>query len=439
MHISSETEKQMKQRVTRVLLIVLSAVVIALACAAVLLPSFLEKTPPSGSPETAAETDAPARDTASVTERAAEPPESADASAPSETGEATETGAPSETDAPTEPASETAAEPPVEPVWDRSFGTKTDSAERAAGQTGSSKIVIDFAGDVMIANNAEEDGEEDRFDEYAATHDPSYFLSGVAHIFESDDFTVVNLENVFTDRDLDMLDKGYSPAYWYRAPSERVAVLTSSSVEAVTIANNHTGDFGPEGYADTAAILTAAGIEFGGESKELVLEKDGFRIAMICCGMWNEGNVFPIVDRIRTASANTDYQIVYYHGGTEYQHSPEEWKIRACKTLVEAGADCVIGSHPHVIQPVGRYRGVDIVYSLGNFLAGDFIGCENRTFIYRLTINLDGNTVLSSTSEVIPCYVYSGEINDFRPVPISDPTVAAKVVDFIDWKADSPE
>ena len=321
---------------------------------------------------------------------------------------------------------------------DNSFGTRSTSTERAAGASGSSAIVIDFAGDVMLANDRNEP--DVLFNTLAGKVAPSYFLSNVAHYFEEDDFTVVNLENTFTDRKLEECYKGYDPAYWYCSATENANILTSSGIEAVSIANNHTGDYGAEGYSDTVKTLISYGIEYGDESKIMYLEKDGFRIAVICTGMWSDWDAEKIPPRLHEASEKSDYQIIFYHGGTEYQHSPEEWKVNACKKLINEGADCVIGCHPHVIQPIGRYRGVDIVYSLGNFFGGDFKTCEVETFIYRLTINLNGKDVVSSTSEVIPCLVYDDRIyqeNNFRTIPAYDDR-AEKIISFVDWKTDSP-
>ena len=332
-----------------------------------------------------------------------------------------------------EPESEDAATEPT--PADPSFGTRTDSAERSSGAPGSSSVVIDFVGDLMLANDQNEPGV--LFNGYAARVEPGYFLSGVKSFFEEDDFTVGNLENTFTDRNLEKIYKGYEPAYWYCSATKNVAVLTSSSVEVVSLANNHTGDYGEEALSDTADTLAAAGVEYGAPWRTVYLTKDGFTVAVICHGMWGEWDAESIVPRIEEASYRSDFQIVYFHGGTEYLHSPEEWKVRACRRLIDAGADCVIGNHPHVIQPIGRYRGVDIVYSLGNFLAGDFKTCENASFIYRLTINVDGNSFVSANSGIIPCRVYSGELNDFKPVP-AEGAEAERIVDFVDWKTDSP-
>ena len=415
----------------RILFIVLSAAA-ALAIVAVAFSGVffgLKQTVPESSPiETvpAPQTEKESDAKQTVTEAETDPPEIIG----TETERATETD--EESSEKQDPGYETYL------PGDRSFGTKTNSAERAAGAAGSSKIVIDFVGDVMLANDQNEP--DVLFNTLAGKVDPSYFMGEVAGLLAEDDFTVANLENTFTDRILEKCYKGYDPAYWYCSATKNAQILNVSSIEAVSIANNHTGDYGAEGYADTVDTLNRYGIDYGDETKILYLEKDGFRIAVICTGMWSDWDAGKIPPRIAEASANSDYQIVFFHGGTEYLHDPEEWKVRECKKLIDAGADCVIGSHPHVIQPIGRYNGVDIVYSLGNFFGGDFKTCEVETFIYRLTINLNGKTVVSSTSEIIPCLVYDDAIyseNNFKTIPAYGDR-ASRIVSFIDWENDTP-
>ena len=82
---------------------------------------------------------------------------------------------------------------------------------------------------------------------------------------------------------------------------------------------------------------------------------------------------------LEEANANSDYQVVYCHGGEEKVHAYEDWKQASCHNLVDHGADLVIGSHPHVLQPMETYNGVNIVYSLGNFIFGGNNYPENRT------------------------------------------------------------
>ena len=301
-------------------------------------------------------------------------------------------------------------------------------------------IDLTFAGDCMLATYK---GQiySGSFSSKALEGDWEYFFDGVDEYFESDDFTIVNLENVLTDnKSVTEVWKDHNPAYWYKAPTENTKILTSQSVEIVNLANNHTGDYGTTGKNDTITACENAGLLWGNNDKTIYVEKEGFTIALIFHGLWSDWQADAIVSRINEAKQHSDYQIVYYHGGTERIHSPEQWKIRASHKLVDAGADLVIGNHPHVLQPMEVYNGVTIIYSIGNFCFGGSRSPENRTILYtyQLTINAKTLEVKSVEDEVIPCYVYTGSTNNWRPEIITDETVKQKVIDFMNWKVSSP-
>ena len=261
----------------------------------------------------------------------------------------------------------------------------------------------------------------------------------MAPIFAADDLTVVNLENVLTDRALTEREKNQDPAFWYRGPTANTEILTSSGVEAVSLANNHTGDYGPEGSADTIRAVESAGLLYGNNGKTFYYEKNGYRIAVICHGLWNEGQAGEIIRRIHKAEEDSDFQIVFCHGGKEKVHAPEEWRQRASRKLVDGGADLVVGNHPHVLQPRETYEGVDIIYSMGNFCYGGSKYPENRTIIYQLKLHIGSDGGLESRSaEIIPCYVYTGENNNYCPGVIEDEETRQRVLDFMDGKRETP-
>ena len=299
-------------------------------------------------------------------------------------------------------------------------------------------FTVTFTGDVMIASYKNQTN-LGSFNEYANQKEPTYFLEKVYPIFAEDDFTVVNLENVLTDSNLKEVEKDHNPAYWYRSKTSNTDILTSSSVECVSLANNHYGDYGSQGRKDTVAAVENAGLLYGNNDKTFYIEKNGYKIAVICHGLWGEWQADQIISRIKEAEKQSDFQIVYYHGGKERIHSPEEWKIRASRKLVDNGADLVVGNHPHVLQPMENYNGVDIIYSMGNFCFGGSKRPENRTIIYQFTLTIDEDkNIVNKGAEIIPCYVYTGDINNYQPTPIEDEVVKQKVLDFMNWKVDSP-
>ncbi len=299
-------------------------------------------------------------------------------------------------------------------------------------------IVVSFTGDMLLASLHGKRA-AGNFLDYAAKQEPEYFLQHVRPIFEADDFTVVNLENVLTDRNLTPKEKATDPAYWFRAPAATTDILTSSGVEAVSLANNHTGDYGTAGYKDTVKAVSAAGLEYGGNDRTFYLEKNGYRVAVICHGLWNEGQAGTIIQRLRTAEKNSDFQVVFCHGGAEGVHAPEAWRVRASRRLIDNGADLVLGNHPHVLQPREVYKGKEIVYSLGNFCFGGSRSPENRTIIYQLILQVENEKLVGASSELIPCYVHTGgRVNNYCPAPIEDEEQARRVLDFMDGRAKLP-
>ncbi len=309
-------------------------------------------------------------------------------------------------------------------------------AEEAVQNT---EITITFVGDLLLAS-ANGKTTSGSFNDVADKNDTSYFMKNVMHIFENDDFTIGNLENVFTDSELKESAKSGSVAYWFRSKTKNAAILPDSSIEGVSLANNHTKDYGEQGLKDTISAVVANKTEYGTNEKIMYFEKDGFKIAVICHGLWGEYQANEIVKKVKIAEEQSDYQIVFFHGGTEKIHKPEEWKQRAARKLVDGGADLVIGNHPHVLQPKEVYKGVDIIYSIGNFCFGGNRYPENRTIIYQMRLTVGKNkTIEESQSNIIPCYLYTSTVNNYQPVIIEEENKDYdKVIAFMEGKRASP-
>jgi poly-gamma-glutamate synthesis protein (capsule biosynthesis protein) len=337
----------------------------------------------------------------------------------------------------TEP--ETTTPPETEPIVTDPPTTEPTATEPAPTEPLDFNIVLSFVGDCMLASNHDKTT-SGSFNEYVNQNSPEYFLEKVRSIFEADDFTIVNLENVFTDEDLNETAKNHDPAYWYKSKTSNVNILTCSSVEGVSLANNHTYDYGTKGQNDTIQTVTDSGLQYGLNSQIMYFEKEGFTVAVICSGLWGEWQANDIVKLIKTAEEKSDYQIVFYHGGKEKVHEPDEWKVRASHKLVDNGADLVIGNHPHVLQPREVYDGVEIIYSLGNFCYGGSRRPENRTMVYQMKLTIDKETLdlCVCESTMIPCYVYTNTYNNYQPAPIEDEEEIQKVLDYMNGLADSP-
>jgi poly-gamma-glutamate synthesis protein (capsule biosynthesis protein) len=346
---------------------------------------------------------------------------------------------------------------------ENSEGSITESA------TTEFTINMNFVGDLLLATD-EYTAYENCFNDVADVQSPDYFLSQVSDIFLNDDITVGDCENVFSDSDgLTVSDKGqytaaeeYAAAvaaaqaagqeipendfqaFWFKSKSSNANIISAGGVDIVSIDNNHINDYGQQGKEDTKAALEAAGVEWGNSGQTVYKEINGFKIAFIFGSMYNSGQEADILANLNEAKEQSDYQIIYFHGGTEAVHEPEDWKISACHDLVDNGADLILGDHPHVLQPMEEYNGAYIVYSLGNFCFGGNRHPENRTIIFNETLTVTQNTadgtyeITDKAYDITPCYVYTGDTNNWQPKVIEDEETKNKVLDFMQGLTDSP-
>jgi poly-gamma-glutamate synthesis protein (capsule biosynthesis protein) len=311
--------------------------------------------------------------------------------------------------------------------------------QSAKTQSNSFTIDLSIIGDCLLAT---EDGGDSSFSFswYAKNKSPEYFFKKVSHIFQKDDYTIANLENVLTDRPLKKRYKGEG-AFWFKAPTQNTNILKKGYIDVVSITNNHTYDYGKDGYFDTIKALDKAGILWGSEDKTLYLSKNGYTIALIPASLYSSAQTKRIIDRIKIASKNSDYQIVYFHGGKEAVYEPEAWKIKASHQLVDAGADLVIGNHPHRLQPLEIYKGVNIIYSLGNFcFGGNNHMVSNRTIIYKTILTIEDGNLTKEETRIIPVYIQDDTKyqNNWQPTVITNTSHRKLVFDFLFGEAALP-
>ncbi|MBE6861804.1 MAG: CapA family protein [Ruminococcus sp.] len=299
------------------------------------------------------------------------------------------------------------------------------------------EITINFMGDCTLGtqHGADTPG---RFNATADAQPAHYFFDGVREILEEGTFNITNCEGVLSDGPVTEAFKDYDPAFWFKSSAKNAKVFSENGIDLVGIANNHINDYNAQGRLDTIGALENNGVLWCDNTNDVVLEYEGIRIAVFCTTLWHPDAPNGICSRITEASANTDLQIVFFHGGTEYIHSPDSYKVQYAHSFVDAGADLVIGSHPHVLQPIEVYNGVNIVYSIGNFVYGGNSRPENRTVVYQHKFTFDDKVLVDSSEEVFPCYIYTGDVNEYQPTLIDDPEDKQLVLDFMYGKADSP-
>ena len=331
-----------------------------------------------------------------------------------------------------------AERPDTDPVLSAPAVPDTEAPVLPEPEPESGSVTISFIGDVMLASENGDDGFWS-FNLFAYDTPKDYYFSEMREIFSSDDYTVANCENVFSDRELEPRgkdDAGTGFTFWYRSGTENAEIFSAGGIEVVSLANNHALDYGPEGRNDTYDALETAGCTCMAEGKSLIIEEKGLRIGILFVSMYSEYWLQPILDWLEEAKETTDYRVVYYHGGSERTHEPDAWRIRASHAMVDAGADLVLGNHPHVLQPKEVYKGKTIIHSLGNFLFGGSHTCENRTIVFRLTLDAQDGMLTGTHEKIIPCLCY-GEL--WQPAPLeAGGTAWQRVLDFMDGKREKP-
>jgi len=278
-------------------------------------------------------------------------------------------------------------------------------------------ITISAAGDVTLGGDPA--GNNNFLLEFEQNgSDYSYFLRNFKDIFEADDLTLVNLEGALTDE-----TRGTKNQYNFRGPPHYAKILSSSGVDAVTLANNHNGDYGSKGIQDTIESLEAEGIASFGNASKIILEIKGVKVGLFGYLAWGDPqthkkNTTAAIEELRENGA--ELIIAYFHWGLEKHFTPNSNQIAVGRHAIDAGADLVLGSHPHVIQGIEEYKGKNIVYSLANFcFGGARYPYRLETFVFQQTFTFDDG-VLQETNEtnIIPAFSSSVRThNDYQPTP----------------------
>ena len=281
----------------------------------------------------------------------------------------------------------------------------------------STTITVSVAGDCTLGTDEYFDYSSSFNAMYESVADPSYFFANVSDIFSADDLTVVNMEGVLTES-TSRSDKEYA----FKGDAEYAQVLVEGDVEAASMANNHSHDYGDESYTDTIETLEAAGISTFGYDEIAYMDVEGVNVALIGTYELAEGIGIQeeMEENIAAAQeAGAQVIIVYFHWGTERETVPDETQVELAHAAVDAGADLVVGSHPHVIQGYEQYNGKYIVYSLGNFcFGGNSNPSDKDCMIIQQEFTVTGDDVEIGELTVIPCSVSStSDSNDYQPTP----------------------
>ena len=249
--------------------------------------------------------------------------------------------------------------------------------------------------------------------------DYEYPFRNVIDYFENDEFSMVNLEGTLT-KDGARQNKSFT----FIGPPDYVNILTENSVEAVTVANNHTWDFGELGYKTTLETLDGAGVPYVRQNNtQIVTTQNGLTIGLYAT-VYYAMDTEDMVESVQgLKEQGVDLVVVAPHWGGEGFYTPDKSQTEYAYAAIDAGADIVYGAHPHVLQPVEEYNGGIIYYSLGNFVFGGNSNPEDYdTAIFQQEVirDAEGNVRLGEL-KVIPCSVSSASsYNNYQPTPYEE-------------------
>jgi poly-gamma-glutamate synthesis protein (capsule biosynthesis protein) len=285
-----------------------------------------------------------------------------------------------------------------------------------------SDATLAFAGDVMFPTA------------YLEAYDRSGILAitdegMLTHMREADLF-LLNEEFPFSLQGEPWPDKQYT----FRTDPKYVSILEDLGADIVTVANNHSMDYGRDAFCDTLDTLAQTDITCIGGGYDLeeasapaVRTVNGQTFAVFAATRvspdysWyatsTQAGIFQTYDpsmlnaAITQANEQYDHVIVFVHWGIERNETPEEYQRTLAKGYIDAGADLVVGCHPHVLQGFEYYNGVPIIYSLGNYL---FESRSDATLLLNATFSSDDD---STRIQLIPCQRKSGVLTQ-----ISEPS-----------------
>ena len=312
-----------------------------------------------------------------------------------------------------------------------------NTAESTTEESNRRSLLISLAGDCILGTDNPIHGEKDSFVGVLRSqgNDYSYPLKLAQHLFANDDFTLVNLECMLTDRE-EYIDE----SLWtnFRGPAAYVNILTQGSVEGVSMSNNHALDFKVDGLWDCQKNLTKAGVLWAYNTDYFTFEKNGVKVAVFSFRRyfmekhWNWIETeFP---RIKEEEG-VDYIIICLHHGEEYAEKHNDYdQTRFAHHAIDYGADLVVGTHPHVLQGIEIYKNRPIFYSIGNFSFGG----NNRpkppsipTAVMQVSVEFDENGLYSTQFTIHPFHATGTQpMNNYQPTPVTG-EAAQEVMDIL--------
>lgn len=242
------------------------------------------------------------------------------------------------------------------------------------------EIKLLFVGDIMFDRYIREDVEKHG-------GDYNYPLQPVKDFLSQYDLVVANLEGPISENDSKSVNTRMDEKnnFVFTFDPAVAKVLEENNIRLVNLGNNHILNQGESGLAETKKYLDKAGVSYFGNTGSLdlgglsrkIISLGGVKIGFVNYNYSAKGSLESAMQNIAEAKEQSDIVIVYPHWGTEYKTEDPGENVRSlAHRFVDAGADAVIGTHPHVIENEEEYNGKRIYYSLGNFLFDQYFQKE---------------------------------------------------------------
>lgn len=244
-----------------------------------------------------------------------------------------------------------------------------------------------FGGDVMLSRVVGQ-----KMEKYA---DFAWPFKNIASELSSADLTIINLESPMTYGSNHLVKTG---SFSFNADPNSVAGLALAGVDIATLANNHMTNQGTKGISDTRKILADNGISGIGAGSDdsqahepAIKEINGIRFGFLSYAYPNDNSVadsgkpgiadmdiLKMKEDISRLKQQVDLVIIMMHAGTEYVSSPNRQQTEFARSAINAGADLVVGHHPHWVQTTEIYNNKPIIYSLGNLVFDQMWSAETQ-------------------------------------------------------------
>ena len=281
----------------------------------------------------------------------------------------------------------------------------------------SGEITVTFLGDCTLGGEEKSRRSRIGFVRRIEDNGMEFPMRYMKALTEGDDISVANLEGVLTDRSLQKVQKEYN----FSGPTAYTEILTSGSIECITLANNHSHDYGEGGYADTKKALEGAGIAWFSTDAMAVWQSDeGLLIGFLGVSFSLSG------DRAKTYNRKMKILkelgcaavITVMHAGTEYVYTPDNYQDQIVSRAVKAGTSLIIGHHPHVVQGYKVVKGVPVVYSLGNCSFGATTHAKDSdALVVQAGLRLEEAELTEIALHFYPISITSdGHYNNYSPM-----------------------